>query len=129
MPYQTAWKHATASLRKVLPVAQKLRVTIGLENVWNWFLGDPMAMKAFVDQFKSRRIGCYFDVGNCLINGYPEHWIEILGKRIAGVHFKNFSREDCGGVLRGFGDAPAYKHRDGKANDERDQYGAGGMQH
>jgi hexulose-6-phosphate isomerase len=49
-------------------------------------------------------VKCYFDVANCLINGYPEHWIEILGNRIGAVHFKNFSRNDCAGTLHGFGD-------------------------
>jgi hexulose-6-phosphate isomerase len=104
VPYQTAWKLATSSLRELLPVAKQYKVKIGLENVWNWFLADPFAMKSFVDQFRSRQIGVYFDVGNCLINGYPEHWIEILGRRILAVHVKNFTREDCGGVLHGFGD-------------------------
>jgi L-ribulose-5-phosphate 3-epimerase len=104
VPYALAWKNATASLRECLKEAEKQKVTIALENVWNWFLADPIAMKLFVDQFKSRRLGVYFDVGNCLINGYPEHWIELLGKRIAAVHFKNFARQDCGGVLHGFGD-------------------------
>ncbi|MBN1256451.1 MAG: sugar phosphate isomerase/epimerase [Planctomycetes bacterium] len=104
VPYAEAWKNSTASLRQCLPTAKKLGVNIALENVWNMFLTDPMAMKSFVDQFKSSCLGVYFDVGNCMINGYPEHWIEILGKRIKAVHFKNFSREDCGGVLHGFGD-------------------------
>ncbi len=104
VPYQTTWRHATASIRQCLSAARKLGVTMALENVWNWFLADPIAMKAFVDQFNSRYVGVYFDVGNCIINGYPEHWIEILGKRIAAVHFKNFSREDCAGGLHGFGD-------------------------
>lgn len=105
IPYQDAWKNATASVRACLPTATKLGVSMGLENVWNWFLSnDPMAMKTFVDQFKSPRVGVYFDVANCLLNGYPEHWIEILGKRIKAVHFKNFNRFDCGGILHGFGD-------------------------
>jgi len=104
VPYAEAWKLSTQSIRAVLPLAKKLGVTIALENVWNWFLYDPIAMKTFVDQFKTRRVGVYFDIGNCLINGYPEHWIDILGKRIAAVHIKNFSRDDCGGVLHGFGD-------------------------
>ncbi|MDP2989254.1 MAG: sugar phosphate isomerase/epimerase family protein, partial [Kiritimatiellota bacterium] len=104
VPYAAAWKNATASLRECLKEAEKQKVTIALENVWNWFLADPMAMKLFVDQFENRRLGVYFDVGNCLINGYPEHWIEILGRRIAAVHFKNFSRQDCGGGIHGFGD-------------------------
>ena len=104
VPYAAVWKNATASLRTCLKEAEKQKITIALENVWNWFLVDPMAMKLFVDQFKSRRLGVYFDVGNCMINGYPEHWIEILGKRIAAVHVKNFSRQDCGGGIHGFGD-------------------------
>ena len=104
VPYAQAWKLATQSIRAVLPTAKKLGVTIALENVWNWFLSDPVAMKTFVDQFKTRRVGVYFDTANCAVNGYPEHWIEILGKRIAAVHIKNFSRADCAGGLHGFGD-------------------------
>ncbi len=102
--YATAWKNAAASIRKLAPLAEKLRVTIALENVWNWFLADPVAMREFVDLSGSRRVGIYLDVGNTLINGFPEHWIEILGRRIAAVHVKNFSRQDCGGTLHGFGD-------------------------
>lgn len=105
VPYADAWKRATQAIRQVLPAAQKLGVSIGIENVWNMFLTDPMAMKTFVDQFDTARLGCYFDVANCLVNGYPEHWIELLGKkRIKAVHVKNFQRQDCGGVLHGFGD-------------------------
>jgi len=102
--YASAWKRATEGIRKCLRDAEKFRVNIAIENVWNWFLADPVAMKVFVDQFKSARVGVYMDVANCLINGFPEHWIEILGHRIKAVHFKNFSRQDSGGTLHGFGD-------------------------
>lgn len=104
VPYADVWKRATEGIRKCLPTAKKLGVSIALENVWNWFLADPVAMKTFVDQFRSPRVGVYLDVANCAINGFAEHWIEILGSRIKAVHFKNFKREDCGGVLHGFGD-------------------------
>jgi hexulose-6-phosphate isomerase len=104
VPYAAAWRNAASSLRALAPLAERLRVTIALENVWSWFLADPVAMRTFVDQFGSRRIGVYLDVGNTLLNGFPEHWIEILGRRIAAVHVKNFSRQDCGGTLHGFGD-------------------------
>ncbi len=107
IPYAQAWKLATQSIRACLPTARKLRVALGLENVWNWFLSDPIAMRTFIDQFRSPYVGAYFDVGNCLINGLAEHWIEVLGKRIKAVHAKNFSREDCGGVLHGFGSSSA----------------------
>ena len=104
LPYKTVWKHSSASVGELLPVAKQLGIKLGIENVWNWFLADPMAMKLFIDQFHSAQVGVFFDVGNCLINGYPEHWIEILGRRIVAVHVKNFSRQDCGGGLHGFGD-------------------------
>jgi len=104
VPYATAWKLATDSVKKLLPVAKKLGVVMAFENVWNWFLADPVAMRAFIDQFKSPFAGSYLDVGNMAINGYAEHWIEMLGKRIKAVHFKNFTSQDCGGGLHGFGD-------------------------
>lgn len=104
VPYQQVWDLSVQSLKEVLPLAEELGVNIALENVWNKFLISPMEMKMYVDQFESDRLGVYFDTGNCLLNGYPEHWIEILGSRIKAVHLKNFKRDDAGGVLHGFGD-------------------------
>jgi len=104
VPYAEAWERASESLQNLAVTAEEIGVTIALENVWGWFLADPVSMKTFVDQFESERVGVYLDVGNCLINGYPEHWIEMLGGRVKAVHFKNFSRSDCGGGLHGFGD-------------------------
>jgi len=104
VPYADAWHRATEAMEKLAITAEEIEVTVALENVWGWFLADPVAMKSFVDQFKSPRVGVYLDVANCLINGYPEHWIEMLGGRVKAVHFKNFSRSDCGGGLHGFGD-------------------------
>ena len=103
-PYQQVWDLATASLRELLPFATDHGVTMALENVWNRFLLGPIEFRTFIDQFSSPQIACYFDVGNVVITGYPQHWIEILGPRIAAVHVKNFTRDDCGGVLHGFGD-------------------------
>ena len=103
-PYAEVWKFATQSVKACVSTAEKLGVSMGMENVWNWFLADPVAMRTFVDQFKSKRVGVYFDIANCLLNGFPEHWIEILGRRLVAVHFKNFERSDCAGGLHGFGD-------------------------
>ncbi len=50
-------------------------------------------------------MGVYFDVGNVLLYGYPEHWIDILGSRIRRVHLKDFR---CAvGTLDGFVDIGA----------------------
>jgi len=102
--YADVWKHSINSLKRVLDDAAEKDVTICLENVWNKFLLSPMEFSYYLDQFESDHIGVYFDVGNAMLNGYAEHWIEVLGNRIKAIHFKNFKREDCGGTLHGFGD-------------------------
>jgi len=102
--YAAVWKNSINSLKLVLDDAAEKDVTICIENVWNKFLLSPMEISHYLDQFESDFIGVYFDVGNAMLNGYAEHWIEILGERIKAIHFKNFKREDSGGTLHGFGD-------------------------
>ena len=103
-PAKTVWRQSTRSMWDLLGTAEKLNVAVACENVWGKFLPDPFAMKAFLDQFDSPFIGAYLDVANCLNVGYPQDWVEILGKRIKGIHFKNWKSEDFGGGLHGFGD-------------------------
>jgi len=104
VPYKTVWENSLEGVGSVIPAARDAGVKIGIENVWNGFVTDPMSLKSFIDEFKSRYVGSYFDAGNCIINGFPQHWIEILGKRILAVHVKNFKRKDCAGGLHCFGD-------------------------
>jgi L-ribulose-5-phosphate 3-epimerase len=92
VPYETAYERATDFVRAALPLAEKRRVTLAVENVWNKFLLSPLEMRAFLAQFDSERVASYFDVGNALAFGYPEQWIDILGARIARVHFKDYRR-------------------------------------
>lgn len=92
VPYDVAYERATAFIREALPLAEKHKVVIGVENVWNKFLLSPLEMRAFIDQFQSEYVRSYFDVGNTLAFGYPEHWISILGSRIRRVHFKDYRR-------------------------------------
>jgi|GEM_PF-6791895 len=51
---------------------------------------SPPEMAAFIDGCNSPWIGSYLDVGNVLVNGYPEDWITTLGPRISSVHVKDF---------------------------------------
>ena len=91
-----------ALLQKIEPHARALGVRIGVENVWNNFLLSPLEMARFLDELNSPYIKAYFDVGNVMYSGYPEHWIRILGKRIKKVHFKDYRRDAKG--LAGFVD-------------------------
>jgi len=102
--YKTAWEKSQKSLKELLPLAEKLKVAMALENVWNRFLLSPMEWKLYLDCFKSPWLGIYFDLGNCCYIGRPEDYIEILGSHIKAIHFKNFVETDCAGGLHGFGD-------------------------
>jgi hexulose-6-phosphate isomerase len=102
VPYDAAYERAAAAIDETKGFAEQLGVDLGVENVWNKFLLSPLEMRDFIDRAGSARVGAYFDVGNTLLTGYPEHWIKILGVRIKKVHFKDFRRSV--GTLDGFVD-------------------------
>jgi hexulose-6-phosphate isomerase len=102
IPYDVCYKRAREAVRKLVPTAEKLGVSLCIENVWNKFLLSPLEMRDFIDSFKSRRVGSYFDAGNVLLMGYPEQWIRILGRRIRRVHIKDFKKSV--GTVEGFVD-------------------------
>jgi L-ribulose-5-phosphate 3-epimerase len=88
--YQDAWTRSVAEIKKMIPLAEKLKVIIAVEEVWNKFLQSPLEFARYVDQFQSPWVRAYFDVGNVVINGYPQDWIRTLGKRIVKLHLKDF---------------------------------------
>ncbi|MDF2814355.1 MAG: xylulose 5-phosphate 3-epimerase [Paenibacillus sp.] len=88
--YDQCYERSQRELLVVAEEAEKRGVTIGVENVWNKFLLSPLEMARYVDEIGSSKVGAYFDVGNVLLFGFPEHWIRILGKRIVKVHVKDF---------------------------------------
>jgi hexulose-6-phosphate isomerase len=100
--YDVCYKRAAEAVGKLVDTAEKVGVTIGIENVWNKFLLSPLEMRCFIDSFQSKRVGAYFDVGNVLLTGYPEQWIKILGKQIKRVHIKDFKKS--AGTAAGFVD-------------------------
>lgn len=104
LSYDDCWNRTIAEIKKIIPLAEKLNVKIAIENVWNNFLLSPLEAANFVDQFNSPMAGFYFDCGNILPYGWPEQWIKILGKRIAKIHIKEYSRKiaDTQGKSAGF---------------------------
>ena len=100
--YDVAYERALSALKELAPYAEELKVSICVENVWNKFLLSPVEMAEFIDKVGSDYVGSYFDVGNVLHIGYPEHWIKVLANRIKKVHFKDYRR--AAGDLCGFVD-------------------------
>jgi len=91
--YEDAYKRSQVEIRKCLPLATELGIKILFENVWNNFLLSPVEMKRYIDEFESPIVGSYFDVGNIVNYGWPEHWIQTLGNRIGKLDIKEFSRK------------------------------------
>jgi hexulose-6-phosphate isomerase len=95
-PYREAWSRSQAQIRKLLPLAEELKIVIAIEEVWNKFLLSPLEMAAYIREFRSPWIQAWFDVGNVVLYGYPQDWIRTLGKSIVKVHLKDFKRKKDG---------------------------------
>jgi len=91
-PYDEVYQQQQDRIRKALPYAEKHGIQLLVENVWNGFLLSPLEMARFIDECESSAIGVYFDVGNVVRFGWPDQWIRILGKRIAKLDIKEYSR-------------------------------------
>ncbi|MAT14996.1 MAG: xylose isomerase [Planctomyces sp.] len=91
--YDEAYKRSQACLKEILPHAEDLGIQVLVENVWNNFLLSPMEEATYIDELDSPMAGAYFDVGNVVRFGWPEHWIRILGKRIKKLDIKEYSRK------------------------------------
>ncbi len=102
--FEKAYKRSQEEIRKLVPLAKRLKVSIAIENVWNNFLLSPPEAARYIDQINSPYVGWYFDVGNIVRYGWPEQWIRILGKRILKIDVKEYSRKmaEEQGIWKGF---------------------------
>ncbi len=91
--YADAYKRSQDEVRKLVPVAEDLGIVICIENVWNDMLITPLEMARYIDEINSPWVGSYYDVGNSVRFGFPEHWIAALGKRIKKIDIKAYSRK------------------------------------
>jgi hexulose-6-phosphate isomerase len=89
-PYAEALRQTYEALCELAGEAEERGVAIAIENVWNQFLLSPVEMRDLIDRVNSPMVRVYFDVGNVLKLGFPQDWIETLGRRIARVHLKDF---------------------------------------
>jgi L-ribulose-5-phosphate 3-epimerase len=79
-----------AAVGKLIPLAEELKVVIGLENVWNNLWVQPPLFQNFVASFKSPWVKAYFDIGNHVKYAPPQDWIRTLGPLLVKLHIKDF---------------------------------------
>ena len=102
-PYQKyieGQNHATdtsrEALNRLIPTAEKAKVIIAVENVWNNLWVDPRLAACFVKSLDSPWVGFYFDIGNHVKYFPPQRWIATLGKLIVKCHVKDFKLKPDG---------------------------------
>jgi hexulose-6-phosphate isomerase len=93
-PYDAAYERSLAGVRDLATLADDLGLALAVENVWNGFLYSPLEFRSFVDSAaEAGPVGAYFDVGNVLRFGRPEHWVPILDDHLAAVHVKDYDTD------------------------------------
>jgi hexulose-6-phosphate isomerase len=91
--YDQCYERSQAEVKKALPLAEKLKVKIAIETVWNNFITKPEQLVQYVDDFKSEWVAAYFDISNMIKYGVaPADWIRKLGKRMVKFDFKGYSK-------------------------------------
>src|SRR5690606_16679272 len=101
-PESEIWPRSVENIRKAIPLAAEVGVSILIENVWSQFLYDhdgdanQTADKfvRYVDDFDSPWVGMQFDIGNHWKYGSMGDWIRALGRRVLKLDVKGFSRAD-----------------------------------
>ena len=92
--YIKAHNHATDAstewVKRLIPLAEKTKVVIALENVGNNLWVKPAIFRHFVRSFQSPWVKAYYDIGNHVRFAPPEEWILTLGDLLAKIHVKDY---------------------------------------
>ena len=92
--YIAAHNHATDTsvewVKRLIPLAEKSKVVIALENVSNNLWVTPEIFRHFVQSFQSPWVKAYYDIGNHVRFAPPEKWILTLNTLIAKIHVKDY---------------------------------------
>ena len=92
-PLMDSWNENKAIIQKGLAAAEKHEVKILVENVWAGFIISALDAERFNDEINHPWFGIYFDVGNNVRWGIPQHWIELLGDRIGKLDIKEWNEK------------------------------------
>jgi hexulose-6-phosphate isomerase len=77
-------------VKRLIPLAEKTKVVVALENVSNNLWVKPAIFRNFVQSFQSPWVKAYYDIGNHVRFAPPEDWILTLGDLLAKIHVKDY---------------------------------------
>lgn len=87
--HDQVWQRSIAEIRRMLPLAEELKVRILIENVGNGFCETPKMFADYIDEIDSPWVGIHFDIGNHVRISQPAVWIRMLGTRIRKLDAKD----------------------------------------
>lgn len=90
--YKDVYQRSLEECGVLVRRAEELGITIVIENDWNKFLLSPLEFRDFIDMIDSKNFAACLDTRNTYLNGYPHHWIEVLGERIKKIHLTDIRR-------------------------------------
>jgi L-ribulose-5-phosphate 3-epimerase len=88
--YKDAYSRSQERVKELASIAEKLQITIGLENVWNKFLLSPIEFRRYIEEINSPYVKAFFDIGNFNFWSYPQDWIRTLDELIVRMDVKDF---------------------------------------
>ncbi len=90
IPYMQNYQETQDIVRRAIDHAEQKKISILIENVWATYLIDPISMARFIDELDSPYVQVYFDVGNVVRWGWPQHWLEVFGTRSKKLDIKEY---------------------------------------
>ena len=103
--HDQVWSRSLAAISQLMPLAEKLKVRILIENVGNGFCKQPKQFAQYIDEIKSPWFGVHFDIGNHISYAPPAEWIRTLGTRIRKLDVKDREKDKRPLVPIGQGDS------------------------
>lgn len=103
MQYDRAYELAQESISHIASEASRAGIIVAIENVCNKFLPSPLEFLRFIDEINHPNVQAYLDIGNAMVTGHPEHFIQLLNDRIFAIHAKDYrlSTRDFAAPLSG----------------------------
>lgn len=87
-----ARKNSIEALKSVIPIIKESGITVGLENVGNFFFMSPYDVVSFLKELDSDVFASYLDLGNMLAFSKSEYWADVLAPYVKRVHIKDLKR-------------------------------------
>ena len=92
--HQHVWDRSIEQIKKLLPLADELKIHILIETVWNGFCYKPEQFRDYIDAIDSQWVKAYYDIGNMQKYGPSHKWIKILGERTRKLDVKDWGSKN-----------------------------------